>query len=204
VKVKFHKIENIVSTPTRFFNHQAVRHDCEVSFSTSVVAGDAFLRICEPLGWRIYQEAVSNRDLEVQLSLEGETEVTDLESTDAIPEAIRPLGPRGHFEIIAHLVDDETLPLFFALNSRGPTFSVCDFYFPLLDKSFPPGTLEIESGNLVRIKTQKLTFHTMATVGKDAGKDASLGMDFPTNSASSAGPFYSLLRALFRVLFHIR
>ena len=202
MKVKFHKIENIVSTPTRFFNHQAVRHDCEVSFSTSVVAGDAFLRICEPLGWRIYQEAVSNRDLEVQLSLEGETEVTDLESTDAIPEAIRPLGPRGHFEIIAHFERYERISLMRPPADGG--FSACDFYFPLWDKSFPPGTLEIESGNLVRIKTQKLTFHTMATVGKDAGKDASLGMDFPTNSASSAGPFYSLLRALFRVLFHIR
>jgi hypothetical protein len=138
----------------------------------------------------------------VQLSLEGETEVTDLESTDAIPESIRPLGPRGHFEIIAHFERYERISLMRPPADGG--FSARDFYFPLLDKGFPPGTLEIESGNLVRIKTQKLTFHTMATVGKDAGKDASRGMDFPTNSASSAGPFYPLLRTLFRVLFHIR
>jgi hypothetical protein len=165
VKVKFHKIENMVSRPIRLLNRPAVRHNCDVSFSTSVVAGDGFLRIHEPLRARICQEFILNRDLEVQLFLEGETEVTDLESTDALPESIRPLGPRGHFEIIGHLEQYERTSLMPPPADAG--VSACDFFFPLWARNFPPGTLEIESGNLVRVRTQKLTFDIIGTVVKN-------------------------------------
>ena len=110
MKIKFHKIENMICTPARMFGHQAVRYDCDASFSSPDVAGDVFLRIYELLRWTGHPEVVLDRELRVDLSLEAETEITDLESTDAFPESIRPLGPRGHFEIIAHLVEDETLP----------------------------------------------------------------------------------------------
>jgi hypothetical protein len=161
MKAKFHKIENMVSRPTRWFKRPAVSHQCDVSFSTPAVAGDAFLRILEPLRG-ICPEVVLNRDLAVQLSVEGETEVTDLESTDALPESVRPLGPRGHFEIIAHLEREERTSLMPPTARAG--LSACDFFFPLFAENFPPGTLEIESGNLVRVRTQKLTFVTMGTV----------------------------------------
>jgi hypothetical protein len=167
VKVRFHKIENMASTPTRFLTHPALRHDCDVSFSTSAVAGDAFLRIYEPLRGRISQAVVLNRDLEVRSFVEGITEVTDLESTDALPESVRPLGPRGHFEIIAHFQRYERISLMPPPADGG--FSACDFFFPLLD-GFPPGTLEIKSGNLVRIGTQRLFFEACATVGREPDK----------------------------------
>ena len=159
MKVKLHKIENMVSRPARWFNVEAVRHDFDVSFSSSVVAGDAFLRIYEPLGWRIYQRVGLDTDLDVELSVEGETEITDLESTDAPPELIRPLGLRGNFEMIAHLVKH--------LNSQDTLFSVCGFPFNLRSSNFPQDALEIRAGNLVRITTQKLTFQTVATVAKN-------------------------------------
>ena len=162
MKLRFHKIQNTVSRPTRLFNEPAVRHDCDVSFSSPAVAGDAFLRIYEPRRSIECQEVVLNRDVEVQSFVEGETEVTDLGSTDALPESVRPLGPRGHFEMIAHFERYERTSLMPPPADAG--LSACDFYFPLWDKSFPPGTLEIESGNLVRIRTEKLTFETIGTV----------------------------------------
>jgi hypothetical protein len=156
MKVKFHKIENMISRPARLFNLQMVRHDCDASFSSSVVAGDAFLRIFEPLRARKCPDVVLNRDVGVELSMEEETEVTDLGSTDTLPESIRPLGPRGHFEIIARLMKH--------LNSQDTVLSACGFPFHLWTRNFPQDTLEIASGNLVRIRTQKLTFVTMGTV----------------------------------------
>jgi hypothetical protein len=166
VKVRFHKIENMVSRPTRLFDQPAVRHDCDVSFSTSAVAGDAFLRIHEPLRARECPQVVLNRDVELWGSyLEGETEVTDLGSTDAVPESVRPLGPRGHFEMIAHFERYERISLMPPPADAG--LSACDFYFPVLVENFPPGTLEIDSGNLVRIRTQKLVFDAIGTVSKE-------------------------------------
>ncbi len=140
--VKFHKIENMVSRPGRLFNLQMVRHDCDVSFSSSVVAGDAFLRIYEPLRGRKCPDVILNRDVAVQLFVEGETEVTDLESTDALPESIRALGPRGHFEIIAHLLNHSRSSKF--RNTTGPELSCLRFL--LWAGKFPPGSLEIAPG----------------------------------------------------------
>ena len=71
MKVKFHKIEITMSTPTRLFELPAVRYDCDVSFSTSVVAGDAFLRIYEISGPGYSREVILNRDIEMQLIVDG-------------------------------------------------------------------------------------------------------------------------------------
>ncbi len=42
--------------------------------------------------------------------------------------------------------------------------TACDFDFGLRDQDFPPGTLDIETGNLVRIRTQDLRFWTIGKV----------------------------------------